>query len=76
MIDRQNRVDQLVRNGLITCDSIQKTATGQGDYYITDCLLHYNYFKDYYKMIAIDLSKKQHLMLIQKQYNKLILLEI
>ena len=26
---------------------------------ITGCLLDYNYFKDYYKMKAIDLSKKQ-----------------
>ena len=31
---------------------------------------------DVYKLIAIDLSKQQKQMLIQKQYNKLILLEI
>ena len=28
---------------------------------ITGCLLDYNYFYDYYKMIAIDLSKQQAL---------------
>ena len=33
-------------------------ATGQGDDYSTGCLLHYNYFKNYFKMRAIDLSKK------------------
>ena len=34
--------------------SIQKIATGQGDDYTTGCLLDYDYFKNYYKMIAID----------------------
>ena len=29
--------------------------------YITDCLLDYPYFKENYKMIAIDLSKQQAL---------------
>ena len=41
--------------------SYQKIATGQGDDCTTSCLLNYNYFKDYYKMIAIDLSKHQEL---------------
>ena len=54
----------------MTYDSIQKTATGQGDDYPNHCLLNYNcysngclldynYFKNYYKMIVIDLSKQQ-----------------
>ena len=34
-----------------------KTATCQGDDYTTGCLLDYTYFKDYYKMIVVDLSK-------------------
>ena len=33
--------------------------TGQGDDYTTDFLLDYRYFKNYYKMIAIDLNKQQ-----------------
>ena len=36
--------------------NIRKMAPGQGDDYITGCLLHYNYFKNYCKKIAIDLS--------------------
>ena len=44
-------------------------VTGQGCDYRTVCLLDYNYFKEYYEMMAIDLSK-------QKQYNKLILQKI
>ena len=46
--------DQLVKNNLITYDNIRIIA-------ITECLLDYNYFNNYYKMIAIDLSKKQAL---------------
>ena len=40
-----------------TYDNICKVATGQGDDYATRCLIDYNYFQNYYKMIAIDLSK-------------------
>ena len=36
-----------------------KKSTCQGDDYTIGCLLCYNYFKYYYKMIAIDLSKYQ-----------------
>ena len=36
-------------------------SIGQRDDYTTGCLLDYNYFKKYYKMIAIDLSKQQEL---------------
>ena len=38
-----------------------KNTAGQGDNYTTGCLMDYNYFKNYYKMIAIDLSKQQPL---------------
>ena len=51
----------LVKNYLITNENIQKIATGQGDDYTTGCLLDYNYFKNCYKMIAMDLSKQQEL---------------
>ena len=61
IIDEQNFFDQLVRNNLITYDSVQKIATGQGDYYTTGCLQDYDYFKNYYKMMVIDLSKQQAL---------------
>ena len=61
MTDSQNFFDQPVRNNLITYDNIQKIATGQGDDYTTSCLLDYKCFKNFYKMIAIDLSKQQAL---------------
>ena len=61
MIDRQNFFNQALRNDLITYDSIQKIATGQGDDYTTGCFLDYNYLKKYYKMIETDLSKQKAL---------------
>ena len=57
MIDGKNVFDQPVRNNKITYENIRKIATGQGDYYATGCLLDYIYFKSYYKIIVVDLSK-------------------
>ena len=57
MINEENVFDQPIKNNNITYETIKKIATGQGDDYTTGCLLDYPYFKDSYKMIAIDLSK-------------------
>ena len=59
MIDGKNFFDQPVRNDKVTYENIRKIAIGQGDDYTTGCLLDYTCFKQYYKMIAIDLSKQQ-----------------
>ena len=45
----------------IKYENIRKIATRQGDDYTTGCLLDYIYFKKYYKMIAVDLSKQKAL---------------
>ena len=42
-------------------DNIWKTTIDQGDDYTNDCLLDYLYFKENYKLIAIDLSKEHAL---------------
>ena len=61
MINGKRLFDQPVKSTVRTFDNIQKIATGQGDDYTTGCLLDYNYFNNYYKMIAIGLSKQQAL---------------
>ena len=61
MIDGKNFFDQAINSMNKAYKNIRKIATGQGDDYTTGCLLGYSYFKDYYKMIAIDLSKQQAL---------------
>ena len=61
MIDGKNFFDQPVKNTKLTYENIRKITTGQGDDYTTGCLLDHSYFKDHYKMIAIDLSKQKTL---------------
>ena len=61
LIVGRNFFDQPINSMTKTYENIRKIATDQGDDYTTGCLLHYPYFKDHYKMIAIDLSKKQAL---------------
>ena len=61
MIDGKNFFDQPIKNDKTTYENIRKIATGQGDDYTTGCLLDYSYFKENYKLIAIDLSKQQAL---------------
>ena len=61
MIDGKNFFDQPINSMTKTYENIRKIATGQGDDYTTGCLLDYSYFKDHYKMIAIELRKQQAL---------------
>ena len=53
--------DQPINSMTKTYKNIRKIAIGQGDDYTTGCLLDYPFFKDHYKLIAIDLSKQQAL---------------
>ena len=61
MIDGRNFFDQPINSMNKTYENTRKNATGKGDDYTTGCLLDYSYFKENYKMIAIDLSKQQAL---------------
>ena len=61
MIGGKKVSDQRVKNDKVTYKNIRKITIGQGDDYTTGCLLDYTYFKKYYKMIAVDLSKQQAL---------------
>ena len=58
-INGENFFDQPIKNNKVPYEHIRKIATGQGDDYTTGCLLDYPYFKDTYKMIAIDLKKQK-----------------
>ena len=42
-------------------DDVRKVSTGHGDDYTTGSLLSYTYFKDNYRLIAVDLSKQKAL---------------
>ena len=51
--------DLTVKSNIITCNNILKITAGQGDDYTTGCLLSCSYFKEQYKITAIELSKQQ-----------------
>ena len=70
MINGRNIFDQPIKKDLISYGKIQKNSTCWRDDYTTGCLLDYHYSRNYYKMMLM------HLMRMQKQYRKLILLEI
>ena len=61
MVDGKNFFDQSINNDFKTYENIRKIATDKGDDYTTGCLLNYPYFKENFKIIAIDLSKQQSL---------------
>ena len=61
MIDGRNVFDQPIDSLNKTYENIREIATGKGDDYTTGCLLDYPYFKENYKIIAIDLSRQNEL---------------
>ena len=71
MIDGRNVFDQPIKNDKITYDNNRKIATGQEDDCTTGCLLDYLYFKENYKLIAIDLSKQKQLDSDSKEIQKI-----
>ena len=77
MIDGRKFSDQQINSLNEIYENVRKISTGQGDYNATGCLLDYSYFKENYKLMAIDLKKNsKHQILIQEQFNKLILQQI
>ena len=61
LIDGRNFYDQPINDLVKQWDEIRTIATGQGNDYKTGCLLDYQYYKDHYNLIAIDLSKLKEL---------------
>ena len=61
MIGGKNFFNQPINDDTKTYESIRKFATDKGDDHTTGCLSDHPYFKENYKMIAIDLSKQQAL---------------
>ena len=60
MIKGEN-FNQPIKDNKVTYKNIRKVAIGKGDDYTNGCLLDYPYFKDSYKMIAVDLSRQEAL---------------
>ena len=61
LINGRNFYGQPISDQIRKYDKIRKTTTGKGDDFTTGCLLDYKYYKDHYKLIAVDLSKQKEL---------------
>ena len=61
LIDGRNFYDQPINDLIKQYDEVREVLTGYGDYYAASCLLVYAYFKDNYKLIAVDLNKQKAL---------------
>ena len=61
LIDGRNFYDQPINDLMKQYDQIRKSSTGYGDDYTAGCFLYYAYFKDNYRLIAVDLSKQKAL---------------
>ena len=71
MSDRKIFFDQPIKDNIVTYENIRKITTVQGDDYTMACLLDYIYFKKYYKMNAVDLSKQQALDVDLKAFQQI-----
>ena len=60
-LDWRNFYDQIINDLIQQYDEVRKVSTGQVDDYTTECLLDYAYFKDNYRIVAVDLSKQRAL---------------
>ena len=61
LIDGRNFYDQAINDLIKQYDEVRKISTEHGDDYNTGSLVDYAYFKDKYRLIAIDLSKQKPL---------------
>ena len=61
IIDGRNFYDNPIESDIEKYRELKKVMIGKGEDYTTGSLLEYNYFKKYYKLVAVDLSKQKEL---------------
>ena len=61
IIDGRNFYDNPIESDIEKYRELKKVMIGKGEDYTTESLLDYNYFKEHYKLVAVDLSKQKEL---------------
>ena len=61
IINGKNFYDQPIDSGVKLYEDIIKLITGQAEDYTTGCLLDYDYIKNHYRLIAVNLSRQKEL---------------
>ena len=59
IVDGRNLYDNPIESDIEKYRELKKVMIGKGEDYTTGSLLDYNYFKKYYKLVAVDLSKQK-----------------
>ena len=60
IINGKNVYDQEIDSDIKRYEEIRKLTTGQGEDYTTACLWDYHYIKNYFRLIAVDLSGQKN----------------
>ena len=61
IINGKNFFDQGIESDIKRYEEIRKLTTKPGEDYTTGCLLDYEYVKNHYRLIAVDLSRQNEL---------------
>ena len=61
IIDGRNFYDNPIESDIEKYRELKKVMIGKGEDYTTGSLLDLNYFKEHYKLVAVDLSKQKEL---------------
>ena len=61
IINGKNFYDQATDSDIKRYEEIKKLTTRLGEDYATGCLLDYDYIKNYYRLIAVHLSRQKEL---------------
>ena len=61
IIDGRNFYDNPIESDIEKYRELKKVMIGKGEDYTAGSLLDYNYFKEHYKLVAVDLSKQKEL---------------
>ena len=61
IISPKNFYDQTINSDIKRYEEIKKLLTEQGEDYPTGCLLRYEYIKNHYRLIAVDLNRLKEL---------------
>ena len=61
IISPKNLYDQTINSDIKRYEEIKKLLTEQGEDYPTGCLLRYEYIKNHYRLIAVDLNRLKEL---------------
>ena len=59
IINGKNFYDRPIDSDIKRYQEIRKLTTGQSEYYTTGWLLDYEYIKNHYRLVALDLSRQK-----------------